>query len=823
MVRLALATVRARAVSYAGAFVALALGVGVIAMMILALWAVGSTDLSGPQRYAAAPAVVTQPVTYKLTDDDGDPREFPIARPGDLPADTVTALAATGRTVEDRTFSARLQDGPGEQVGHPWSAAAFTPYRMASGRAPKADDEIAVGGGEPSLVGTEVKVAVAGTFADYKVVGVTELVWFEDALFFTDAEARKLSPGVQAVVAYGPVGEVRSAAGPASVLTGESRLLAEADQEGGRDQLRDAEGMAGTSLMIVAFVAIFVVIATFAFVVDQRRRELALIRTVGATPWQVRRMVLFEALLLASVASALGCLIGTQCAGLLQDFMITKNIAPAWYEIQVVWPPLVIAFAAGLLSAMIGTAAVSWKAGRVKPAEALREATGRRAVLTPVRLVLGVALLGLGIQKSLSAVDSPLTAMSMQNYFPVPVLIVGGCAMLTPLLLRPVLLLASWPLSTLGAGAMIVREGALFAGRRSASVAAPVVLALGLGGALLIAPIAAGDAGSAGLRAQTKADFTMVADDGATITPGTREKVLALPGVQVAALTPGELRLSGEKDRYIGTLSSWAVDPKALAATQDLKVTEGSLDGFGDQQLVLDQDTAAEFGIEAGDAVKAGMPDGSAVNLTVAALTGPSVLGETGYVSAAHTAGGSPTRIDVTVGPGGDADKVDAALRGIAENQPVKVAPMGVFLDDMRAEQQKQARLATLIVFGIALGYALLAIANTLVMAAPGRRRELATLNLSGATRGDTLKYVAAETAVAAVAGVILGAIAAGLVVVGQRVALTELAGDFTFDAPWGSILGVAVACAAVAVTVAVVATRFFLRGRLLDLVGKGE
>ncbi|MFD0394702.1 hypothetical protein ACFQ3Z_29880 [Streptomyces nogalater] len=333
--------------------------------------------------------------------------------------------------------------------------------------------------------------------------------------------------------------------------------------------------------------------------------------------------------------------------------------------------------------------------------------------------MLGIALLGLGLQKSFSAVDNPLTAMSMQNYFPVPVLIVGGCALLTPLLLRPVLFLASWPLGRLGAGAMIVREGALFAGRRTASVAAPVVLALGLGGALLTAPVAAGDAGAAGLRAQARADFTMVADDGAAIGAATREKVLALPGVRAAALTPGELRLSGAKDRYIGTLSSWAVDPGALAATQNLKITEGSLDRFGDGQLVLDEDTAAEFGIGAGDEVKAGLPDGTAVNLTVAALTGPSVLGETGYVSAAHAAGGEPTRIDVKVGRDGDRAAVAAALREAARDQPVQVAPMAAFLDEVRDDQQEQARLATLIVFALALGYALLAIANTLVMAAP--------------------------------------------------------------------------------------------------------
>jgi len=37
-------------------------------------------------------------------------------------------------------------------------------------------------------------------------------------------------------------------------------------------------------------VTVFVVASTFAFTVAQRRRELGLLRAIGATPRQVRRM-----------------------------------------------------------------------------------------------------------------------------------------------------------------------------------------------------------------------------------------------------------------------------------------------------------------------------------------------------------------------------------------------------------------------------------------------------------------------------------------------------------------------------------------------------
>src|SRR5260370_5537819 len=57
---------------------------------------------------------------------------------------------------------------------------------------------------------------------------------------------------------------------------------------------------------VSAFVAVFVVASTFGFAVTQRRRELALLRLAGATPAQVRRMLLAEALITGLAAGAAG-------------------------------------------------------------------------------------------------------------------------------------------------------------------------------------------------------------------------------------------------------------------------------------------------------------------------------------------------------------------------------------------------------------------------------------------------------------------------------------------------------------------------------------
>ena len=57
---------------------------------------------------------------------------------------------------------------------------------------------------------------------------------------------------------------------------------------------------------VALFVSIFIIYNTFAIVLGQRTRELALLRTVGADPKQIRRSVLGEALAVGVIASVGG-------------------------------------------------------------------------------------------------------------------------------------------------------------------------------------------------------------------------------------------------------------------------------------------------------------------------------------------------------------------------------------------------------------------------------------------------------------------------------------------------------------------------------------
>jgi putative ABC transport system permease protein len=114
-------------------------------------------------------------------------------------------------------------------------------------------------------------------------------------------------------------------------------------------------------------------------------------------------------------------------------------------------------------------------------------------------------------------------------------------------------------------------------------------------------------------------------------------------------------------------------------------------------------------------------------------------------------------------------------------------------------------------------------VANTLVMAASGRRREIAALSLAGATRRQALRFIATESALVVVIGAILAAGAATVVVVGQWVALTRVSTDVPVSIPWLPIGAITAGCAAAAVLASVMPAWQVLRSRVVKLADLRE
>ena len=170
-----------------------------------------------------------------------------------------------------------------------------------------------------------------------------------------------------------------------------------------------------------------------------------------------------------------------------------------------------------------------------------------------------------------------------------------------------------------------------------------------------------------------------------------------------------------------------------------------------------------------------------------------------------------------------DVAAVGAALRAAVHGHRAIVTPIRQYLEAVRSQQTQQDRQATTVILGLALIYALIAVANTLVMAASGRRREIAALSLAGATRRQALRFIAAESALVVVIGAILAAGAATVVVVGQWVALTRFSTDAPVSIPWLPIGAITAGCAAVAVLASVLPAWQVLRARVVELADLRE
>src|SRR5262249_2262500 len=141
----------------------------------------------------------------------------------------------------------------------------------------------------------EMRITTPAGEATYRVVGRVHGPAGPPAMFFADKVADRLSgaPGkVNAIAIRGPkpAGLDHPAPGEPQVL--DRAHAADADASDPRAAERvTLVAIFGVLAGVSGMVALFVVAGTFTLAIVQRRRELAVMRALGAAPHQVRRLV----------------------------------------------------------------------------------------------------------------------------------------------------------------------------------------------------------------------------------------------------------------------------------------------------------------------------------------------------------------------------------------------------------------------------------------------------------------------------------------------------------------------------------------------------
>ncbi|WST86901.1 FtsX-like permease family protein [Streptomyces anulatus] len=893
MLMLALSGMRTRWITFVGSFVALALGVGLIAATGLALAATFDAPERGPERFAAAPVVVRAADQLRVDTPTGT-RTKPLDHPGPVGPRTADRLAALGRTVADRTFPADVtaartgphttaaragadargprmgldvtaarngpdvtvartgadvgdprtdaekartgaearKSRPGQdaeaRVGHPWPVAAAAPYRLTSGRAPAAPGEVVVTtrpDGAPLRTGDRVLVRTPAGSAPRTVVGTVAGRGFEDAVFFTDDEAARISPDIDALVVHADATAVRRALGPDSgmdVLTGHDRRRADPDPDRDARALVSVNALLGTAAGITLFVSAAVVASTFSFAVAQRRREFGLLRTAGATPGQIRRTVWAEAVLVGVLASAAGVWLGAGAAPLLVGRMTEAGLAPPWFALGDASWPLHTAFWTGVFVATAGALVSCHRAGRTAPTEALREAAVDSRVMPASRWVAAVLVLlaGLGLPALALALD-PGDLLGRKSYITRPMLLVVGFALLAPVLVRPVGRLLTWlPARLPGATGVLVRENTAAGVRRTAAVAAPVLITVALAATLTGTVATLEEARATEARTVTTADFVVTpGQEGRPLAPAFVERARAVEGAVVSVSRSTAVTVL-EEDTALVTSEARAVDPARLAAVSELPVTAGRLSDLDDGAIVVNEEWLTT---RVGDRVAVWLGDGRRASLRIAAVLATGTGDNGVYVTRRNAGGAGVDRIDVKVAEGGDRRAVAAALHSAGAATGTRVATKAEWLSANGPGPDDPTRTGLRMILGIALLCTATALANTLVMATSDRVRDLAVLRLAGATAPQVLRLVAAEAVVAVGVGAVLGGVVAAvnlLVVWGALVLLGVMSAVVV---PWGTLGLVVAAAALLAAVSAVLPASLALRTRPVELAGARE
>ncbi|MEU0139203.1 FtsX-like permease family protein [Streptomyces albidoflavus] len=847
MLTIALQTLRTRFTLFIGTFIALSLGVALIAGTGQVLDATRKQD--GPAaagRYDAADAVVRAPQSYSVTFGSGDgayeetrtgTRTHRLDDAGEV-AGKVAAVDGVARVVVDRSVPAQLLDGADATAvttARAWTAAALAPHLLSDGREPAAAGEVvlapAPGAEAGARVGDRLALLTAQGREEVRVVGIATrpgpaepegaatAFLTEDALAGLNpapAEADAVAVFAEPGAAAGTVADAVRAALPDSPLavhtgTGKESGTAGANRAAALDEVAT---LLAIMALIGCFVSVFVVSGTFAFSIAQRRRELALLRTVGATPAQVTRMVTAEAAALGAAASAVGCLIGVQGSDGITAVLQHYGMAPADMEVPVSVPVLVISFVIGLAVALAGVLAASRRAARVRPAETLRESDTDTKVMTRGRWITGGLFLALAVLLLVQLPRAGDDGAVVISLLLTEILVIAMVAF-APLLVPPLVRVAAWPVAALTRfTGTLAADSARAAVRRTASCAAPILVTVAVAGSL----VSMSDATSASAVNDERTHLRA----GAVVESGTRigvpeEGVRELGGLpDVRSASPVEVT-SGFLVGFNALIPSdvGAVDPARLADSFELKAADGDLAGLRGDTVAVSRTLSAQAGWKTGDEVSLRLSDTTALKLKVVAVLDASA-GLPGALLPRDTLldadpGLAAGRVYLALDEGADAAQVAGAADAVAREYGAAAFDRESWLERSAADSEREGRILVLVLLGMALLYTGIAIANTLVMAAEQRASGVLLLRRLGATGGQVLRSVLWETLTVVVVGGILGIAAAGVTVLGMSRAL-DGAGGASFPVPWAEMGGVLGGCLLIAMIASLIPTVLQLR-----------
>ncbi|MFH8975060.1 FtsX-like permease family protein [Streptomyces sp. NPDC017890] len=721
--------------------------------------------------------------------------DLPIALPEratvpDRLVDRLAALPGVTAAVGDIGFPAALVDARGQVVasaedprtaGHGWSTTKLLADPRVAGRAPSATDEVAVDAAAGVAVGEWVQVVANGRpAAPYRVSALVDApgagVYFADGtaarLAGRDGEGDGPRAGTVDLIGLrvddGAGERVASAAREAvsgtglEVVTGADRGEAVSPGVGSARSLLIL--LAGSLAGIVLLITGFVVAGALGVTIAGQRRDLALMRAVGATPKQIRRLAAAQTTVVAAVALVPGVAVGYLLADRFRQVLAERGVLPQ--ELPLTVGPLPALATLLLMAGAVRLSArcAAWRTSRMPATEAVAESRSEPRTPSPVRTRAGLLLmLGAGVMSAAPLLSRTVIGASATSI--AGILAAIGLALSGPALvkrageaavrqLRPGVAAPTWlALSNVRAYAL-----------RLSGVVSPLAMAVVFVLTYTFAQTTVLAATSEDTRTGTLSQYEVSAPGLGGLPEGTPAAVRDVPGVRAAAPV-GTTTVVWEYEQFgepaAESASAMILTPDARDVV-DLGVTDGGLDRLTGATVAVSGEAARARGTGVGERVRLVLGDGARVDAEVVAVYdrglgfGPVVLSR--ELAAGHTTTGLDQSVLVRT------DGTSAAGQGLtalaADRTGLVVSGTGPDATGADTPPEVWVNLATIVVL---LGYLLLSIANKLVAATAQRRAEIAALRLVGTTPRQIRAMMRREAAVIAAAALVCGLLLSAL------------------------------------------------------------
>ncbi len=553
-----------------------------------------------------------------------------------------------------------------------------------------------------------------------------------------------------------------------------------------------SEALSFVNYFLLAFGAIallvgtFIIYNTFSMIVAQRLRELALLRAIGASRQQVGRSVVFEALVVGVIGSAIGIAAGIGLAYGLRTLLNAFDLGLPEGPLQVGPRTILVALVIGVVVTTVSAYAPARRAAKVPPVAAMREEFASTGDSLRIRTIGGAVLGAVGVVGLV--VGSRGTGGGAAAVVGIGALgLILAVLFAAPALSRPVVgALGAVLAKPFGPIGRLARTNAVRNPRRTAATA--FALTLGL---MLVSVIGVfGSSAKTGVNqlvdVGVTADYILTGPNQIGVPSGAARAVRNLDSVQSAtALHPVSVTVDDEAEQ--GASLEGPID-----GVLDYTLVEGAAD-LTANHLLVSQTAATDKGWTLGSTVPMKSADGKVVDAEVAGvfednqLIGEWVVSDDVYRQVMPAATLPAFTVLIDAKPGTDLTQLRSDLEA-ATKQFVVVQVQD--REQFKGTQGAQIDTLLAILYGLlalAVVIAILGIINTLALSVVERRREIGMLRAVGMQRAQMRRTIYLESMLIAVFGAAVGVLL-GIAFGWGFVSTLKDQGLEQVTVPWGQV-----------------------------------